>query len=90
MPRNTPSEPGLAPLLSRIDRLEAALERLSSLQRPPVAPVVSGAAKTTVSDADFDVAPIDGAVVIVVNTTDGTRRLAIRESSAWVVSSALS
>lgn len=90
MPRNTAPEPGLTPLLARLARLEAQMARVASQQRSPIAPVVSGAGKTTVTDADFENPPSDGAVVIVKNTTDGTRRLAVRESNAWLVSSALS
>ncbi len=90
MPRNTEPEPGIGPLINRLARLEAQVSRLANLQRSPIAPVISGAGKTTVTDDDFDFAPSDGALVVVVNTTDSTRRLAIRESNAWIVSSALS
>ncbi len=90
MPNNAAPEQGLAPLLNRLSRLEAQMARLASMQRPPVAPVISGAGKVTVTDADFDFAPSDGAVVVVVNTADSTRRLAVRESNTWLVSAALS
>ncbi len=90
MPKNPTPEQGIAPLLNRLAKLEAQVARLSSLQRSPIAPVVSGAAKTTVTDADFENPPGDGAIAVVVNTTDSTRRLALRESNAWLVSAALS
>lgn len=90
MPNNATPEPGLTPLLRRLARLEANMDRLANQQRSPIAPVVSGAGKTTVNDVDFENPPSDGAIVLVVNTTDSTRRLAIRESNAWLVSAALS
>ncbi len=90
MPRNAAPEQGLTPLINRLARLEAQMVRVASQQRSPIAPVVSGAGKVTVSDGDFEAPPSDGAVVIVVNTTDSTRRLAVRESNTWLVSAALS
>jgi hypothetical protein len=88
--RNAAPEPGLTPLLNRLARLEAAVARIASQQRAPVAPVVSGAAKTTVTDADFESPQSDGALAVVVNTSDSTRRLATRQDGVWVVSDALS
>ncbi len=90
MPNNAAPEPGLSPLLREIANLRAVVNRLASMQRPPVAPIVSGVGKVAVTDADFEFAPSDGAIVVVKNTTDGTRRLAVRENNAWVVSAALS
>ncbi len=90
MPNNAAPEQGLTPLLREIASLRATVNRLASMQRPPVAPVVSGVGKVTVTDDDFDFAPSDGAIVIVRNTTDSTRRIAVRENNAWVTSAALS
>ncbi len=90
MPNNAAPQQGLDPLLTEIASLRATVNRLASMQRPPVAPVISGVGKVTVTDDDFDFAPSDGAIVVVVNTTDSTRRLAVRESNAWVVFVALS
>ncbi len=90
MTKNASPQVGLGPLLDRLARLEAQVSRLASQQRPPTLPIVSGVGKTTVTDADFESTPGDGLAVIVKNTTDSTRRIAVREDGSWVVSAALS
>ncbi len=90
MTKNATPQVGLGPLLDRMARIEAAIGRMASQQRPPTLPIVSGVGKTTVTDADFESTPGDGLAVIVKNTTDATRRLAVREDGTWVVSAALS
>ncbi len=90
MPRTTDPPGGLESVIRRIADLERTVGREASRQRAVVLPVVSGAGKTTVTDGDFEAPVGDGVAAIVVNTTDSTRRLALREGGVWVVTSALS
>lgn len=81
---------GITDLLARIERLERQAVREASRQRNPVAPIISGAGKTSAADGDFEEAPADGALVVVVNTTDSTVRLSLRADGVWKTSAALS
>lgn len=44
---------------------------------------LSGAGKTTVTDADFTATPGNRTVVLVRNTTDNTVKLAVRANGTW-------
>lgn len=87
-----PAQPagGIGDLLARIERLERQATREASRQRNPAAPVFSGAAKTAAGDGDFEEAPPDGTLAVVVNTTDSTVRLSLRSGGAWKTTVALS
>jgi hypothetical protein len=90
MARAAQSPGGYSDLVARLERLERNATAEASRQRNPVAPVVSGAGKTAAADGDFDIVPPDGAVVVVLNTTDSTVRLSLRVAGAWKTSAALS
>lgn len=90
MPRPTQPVGGIVELIARIERLERQIVREASRQRTPVAPIVSGVGRTSAADGDFEEAPGDGTLVIVVNTTDSTVRLSLRSSGVWKTTAALS
>jgi hypothetical protein len=49
-----------------------------------VFPTKSGAGKTTVTDADFASAPNDSTAVLVVNSTNGSAKIAVRVAGTWL------
>lgn len=49
----------------------------------------SGAGKVTVTDGDFTIAPPNGMIALVTNTTDNTTRMACRVGGVWKVTATL-
>jgi hypothetical protein len=89
MARPTVQPAGIAEIVSRLAVLERNAAREANRRRAPIAPVLADAGKTAAADGDFDTPPDDGAVVVLVNTTDNTTRLAVRAAGVWRVSAAL-
>ncbi len=90
MARTTDPPTGLEAVIREIADLRRIVTREASRQRAVVLPVVSGAGKTTVTDADFETPVGDGVLALVTNTSDSTTRLAVRAGGTWKTTSALS